>query len=79
MTKFIPKKMEKEIVSVRLPLETLAIVDAKAAEIGISAINSSTSASSTHWPTWRRNPAINHKNRPASAQSGFLYGAAASF
>lgn len=36
MTKFIPKKMEKEIVSVRLPLETLAIVDAKAAEIGIS-------------------------------------------
>lgn len=36
MTKFTPKKMEKEIVSVRLPLETLAIVDAKAAEIGIS-------------------------------------------
>ena len=81
MTKFIPKKMEKEIVSVRLPLETLAIVDAKAAEIGISrkppksespAINSSTSASNTHWPTWRRNPAINHKNRPASAQSGFF-------
>ena len=36
MTKFTPKKMEKEIVSVRLPLETLAIVDTKAAEIGIS-------------------------------------------
>ena len=36
MTKFTPKKMEKEIASVRLPLETLAIVDTKAAEIGIS-------------------------------------------
>lgn len=34
--KFVPKRMDKEIISIRLPIETLEIIDAKAAEIGIS-------------------------------------------
>lgn len=34
--RFVPKKMDKEIVSIRLPIQTLEIIDAKAAEIGIS-------------------------------------------
>lgn len=37
MSKFVPKKTtEKENVSIRIPLETLEQVDAKAAAIGIS-------------------------------------------
>ncbi len=34
--KFVPKKVDKEIISIRIPLTTLEIIDAKAAEIGIS-------------------------------------------
>ena len=33
---FIPKKFEKEVISMRIPTETLAIIDNKAMEYGIS-------------------------------------------
>lgn len=36
MSKFVPKNNEKEIVSIRLPIDTLDFVNRKAAEIGIS-------------------------------------------
>ena len=34
--KFVPKKVDKEIISIRIPLTTLEIIDAKAAEIGVA-------------------------------------------
>ena len=36
MEKFLPKKPEKEVISMRISTETLKIVDDKAAAIGIS-------------------------------------------
>lgn len=36
MANFIPKKFEKEVISMRIATETLAEIDRKAAEIGIS-------------------------------------------
>ena len=36
MAKFIPKKYEKEVISMRISTETLAEIDEKAAKIGIS-------------------------------------------
>ena len=36
MTKFTPRKPEKEVVSLRLAIATLEDIDRKAAEIGIS-------------------------------------------
>ncbi len=36
MAKFIPRKYEKEVISIRIPSETLAEIDEKAAKAGIS-------------------------------------------
>ena len=36
MAKFVARKPEKEVISMRIPLEILQILDDKAAEIGIS-------------------------------------------
>lgn len=36
MAKFIPKKYEKEVISMRISSETLEELDEKAAKIGIS-------------------------------------------
>ncbi len=36
MAKFSPKKPEKEVISLRISLDTVHEIDAKAAEIGIS-------------------------------------------
>lgn len=36
MEKFIARKPEKEVISMRIPTDMLATVDEKAAEIGIS-------------------------------------------
>ncbi len=36
MAKFIPRKYEKEVISIRIPSETLAEIDEKAARTGIS-------------------------------------------
>ena len=36
MEKFIARKQEKEVISMRIPTEVLKTVDNKAAEIGIS-------------------------------------------
>lgn len=36
MAKFIPKKYEKEVISMRISTETLTEIDEKAAKIGIS-------------------------------------------
>ena len=36
MAKFLPKKPEKEVISMRISTDTLQILDDKAAEIGIS-------------------------------------------
>ena len=36
MEKFMPKKPEKEVISMRIPSEMLAKLDAKAAAFGIS-------------------------------------------
>lgn len=36
MVKFSPKKTEKEIISIRIPLETLKTIDAKAGSYEIS-------------------------------------------
>ncbi len=36
MANFIPKKPEKEVISMRISSETLADIDEKAAKIGIS-------------------------------------------
>lgn len=36
MTKFIPKKPEKEVISMRISVDTLAEIDKKSAQIGIS-------------------------------------------
>lgn len=36
MAKFVAHKPEKEVISMRIPTNTLKIVDDKAAEIGIS-------------------------------------------
>lgn len=36
MAKFIPKKQEKEVISMRISSEVLAEIDAKAASIDIS-------------------------------------------
>ena len=36
MTKFTPRKPEKEVISLRLAIDTLEDIDRKAAEIGIS-------------------------------------------
>ena len=36
MEKFIARKPEKEVISMRIPTDVLKIVDNKAAEIGIS-------------------------------------------
>lgn len=36
MDKFIAKKPEKEVISMRIPLETLKTIDDKANQIGIS-------------------------------------------
>lgn len=36
MTKFTPRKPEKEVISLRLAITTLEDIDRKAAEIGIS-------------------------------------------
>lgn len=36
MEKFIPKKFEKEVISMRISTETLAEIDRKAAQTGIS-------------------------------------------
>lgn len=36
MEKFIARKPEKEVISLRIPTNILQIVDAKAADIGIS-------------------------------------------
>lgn len=36
LTKFTPRKPEKEVISLRLAISTLEDIDRKAAEIGIS-------------------------------------------
>ena len=36
MAKFVARKPEKEVISMRISLDTLQILDEKAAEIGIS-------------------------------------------
>lgn len=36
MDKFVARKPEKEVISMRIPSDTLKVVDDKAAEIGIS-------------------------------------------
>lgn len=36
MPKFVPKKPEKEVISMRIPVDTLQEIDKKAAEFGIS-------------------------------------------
>ncbi len=36
MAKFIPRKYEKDVISIRIPSETLAEIDEKAARTGIS-------------------------------------------
>lgn len=36
MANFIPKKLEKEVISMRISTDILAKIDNKAAEIGIS-------------------------------------------
>jgi len=36
LEKFVPKKSEKEVISMRIPVEMLAEVDAKAAAFDIS-------------------------------------------
>lgn len=36
MAKFIARKPEKEVISMRIPTDTLQILDDKAAKIGIS-------------------------------------------
>ncbi|MDR0904566.1 MAG: hypothetical protein LBN00_00085 [Oscillospiraceae bacterium] len=36
MEKFLPQKIEKEVISMRIASDTLADIDKKAAEIGIS-------------------------------------------
>ena len=36
MANFIPKKFEKEVISMRISVDTLAELDEKAAKIGIS-------------------------------------------
>ena len=36
MAKFTPRKPEKEVISLRLAIDTLEEIDRKAAEIGIS-------------------------------------------
>ena len=36
MEKFIARKPEKEVISMRIPADVLKVVDDKAAEIGIS-------------------------------------------
>lgn len=36
MKKFIARKPEKEVISLRIPTDTLKIIDDKSAEIGIS-------------------------------------------
>lgn len=36
MAKFVPKKYEKEVISMRISSETLSELDEKAAKIGIS-------------------------------------------
>ncbi len=36
MAKFIPRKYEKDVISIRIPSETLAEIDEKAAKTGIS-------------------------------------------
>ena len=36
MEKFLPKKVEKEVISMRIPAEVLAELDAKAAEFNLS-------------------------------------------
>ena len=36
MEKFVARKPEKEVISMRIPTDTLQILDHKAAEIGIS-------------------------------------------
>lgn len=36
MAYFIPKKPEKEVISMRIAMDTLAEIDHKAAQIGIS-------------------------------------------
>ncbi|MCI9468024.1 MAG: CopG family transcriptional regulator [Oscillospiraceae bacterium] len=36
MPYFIPKKPEKEVISMRISIDTLAEIDLKAAQIGIS-------------------------------------------
>ncbi len=36
MEKFIPRKLEKEVISVRISSETLEVLDSKAAKTGIS-------------------------------------------
>jgi len=36
MEKFIPRKYEKAVISLRIPSETLAEIDEKAAKTGIS-------------------------------------------
>jgi len=36
MEKFVPKKFEKEVITIRISMDLLEIVDRKAAEIDIS-------------------------------------------
>ena len=36
LEKFLPKKVEKEVISMRIPAEVLAELDAKAAEFNLS-------------------------------------------
>ena len=36
MTKFIARKLEKEVISLRIPSETLKEIDKKSASVGIS-------------------------------------------
>lgn len=36
MKKFVPKKLEKEVISMRIASETLAEIDKKSAQVGIS-------------------------------------------
>ena len=36
MAKFIPRKPEKEVISMRIAVDTLQIIDNKAAAVGIS-------------------------------------------
>jgi len=36
MEKFVARKPEKEVISMRISVETLAAIDAKAAAVGIS-------------------------------------------